>query len=411
MQTMPWAVPNLPFGTTSHVSGGLLEAVPTVTPASQGSQERGEPLRLKAIESPDGTLLEHSYDTAGHLLETLYPDGVRVRYRWDEAWRLTTVHLSDGKSISYSYGKNSLLESATCPGGAQFRYQYDSFGNLLSCVYPDHKSIGHTYDRRNRPAEISFDNSRFTYDWDDNGTLRRVLLQTTSQLHELVLSCHSVDMDLMSNDDRTAGQFRLTSPLGIWVYSSEGRLSEMVLPNGERFCLPHGAAGREESFWGTAGQTLCRYDKDGILAAVLYPNGTRSVFQRVPGSHNVYLASASGVAIYQYDRNGQLVKIRADNGEHVLFGYNRRGAVNNIATSVGWIRLHHDDTARLCAVRFSTGASAELRYGMGAYPLSVSLRKIAPNGFAAVISLVLNIWQWTALKPTLRLEDRILKEV
>lgn len=411
VRSIPWAVPHLPFGTTSRVSGGLLEALPSsLSPVQAGAEPRQE-LRLKAIELPDGTLLEHSYDAAGRLVGTLYPDNVRVTYLWNDADQLATVNLGKAQSITYRYDANGLLNSVTFSDGSRFSYEYDDNRNLSRLVFPDYKTIKYRYSRQGKPDEVAYDNSRLTYDWDTGGAIKQLLFQSAGQIHELPLVSDRLKVDLLVDRVSSDSGTRLVSPLGLWTYSSDGRLADMFLPHGDRLYLRRGADKQDMILWSSQGQTGYQSDKSGVLASVLYINGTRSVFRRVPGTRDVYRVNAANVSLFQYDDNGRLVKFRDDNGRYAVFSYERSGAATGVRTASGWMKVFYDNNSRLCEIRLSGGAACRLSYGGDGCPVSVSLRKMAPDALAVVLTFANCLWQWTSLKTSLRLEDTVTEGV
>jgi YD repeat-containing protein len=411
LQAMPWAVHRLPFGAASRVSGGLLEAVPAGSVYSQDTFDLQQRIRLRAIESSDGTLLENSYDKDGQLRETVYSDGHVVRYGWNDAGQLTAVCLPAGNKIEFDYREDGLLEAARYPGGAQFRYQYYGDGKVLWRVYPDGKNVTYKYDRQGRFTEVMLGDSRFVYYWDGQGSLRRVLFQCRGDVQEFFYKAQRLDINLIPCQEEGHARLEFLSALGLWAYSAEGALSEMFLPDGERLCVRSRSATGGIAFWDSSGETSYQYDKEGVLSNVLYPNGVRAVWRRGAEKGQAYCVSPDGVVLYQYGREGRLVKVRAAEGQYAVFSYDRRGKVKKVATSSGWVQLRHDGAGRLQRVRFSSGFSACLFYGAAACPSSVSLRGTGPYTLSAALTSMRTVWQWTGMRASLRLEDSTFREV
>jgi YD repeat-containing protein len=410
VETMPWAVSRLPFGSASRISGGLLEALPAAAGVSQGSIDPQGPIRLRAIETSKGILLENSYDAHGRLRETTYPDGVTMRYRWNDAGLLATVSLVGGYVVDYEYREDGLLSAATYPGRARFRYLYNDAGQLLSRVYADGKSVTYGYDRHGRPVEVAFGDAGFVYDWDGKGSLQRVTFQRQGEVHELRLNKGRLEITLMPDRGDCAAPSESASALGLWVFSAEDTPSEMALPDGERLCARSCAAGGM-AFWDSSGQTTYRHDKEGAPSEVLYANGLRAVWHRSSDRGKAYLVSPGGVLLYEYGPNGRLLKIRSVEGPYAVFTYSRAGAVKKVATGSGPVQLRHDNAGRLLSVQISSGVSAALSYGTTARPTSISFSISGTNVLSAALACMRTVWQWTAMRSSLRLEDSVLREM
>jgi len=238
-----------------------------------------------------------------------------------------------------------------------------------------------------------------------------VQLQARGQSHELVLSQDRLAAQMTAGPGTVTGEAQIASALGIWGYSSEGRLQEMWLPSGERLCLGSGGSGRKgDGVWASGGQTDHQYDDHGVLRAILHPNGIRTVFHRMPRTSIVYAVSTGSVALYEYDRKGRLSKVRYDSGDYVVLSYGRSGAPSRSTTAVGWMEFGHDRNGRMSRIRFCTGMDAEFSYGADGHPALVSIVGMVPDTLTAAQAVTSAVWQWIVLEPSRRLRDSVLQE-
>jgi hypothetical protein len=85
--------------------------------------------------------------------------------------------------------------------------------------------------------------------------------------------------------------------------------------------------------------------------------------------------------------------------------------ISGVKTAIGPLRFTYDDSARLCSVKLPSGLSGQLAYGASKHPTSVSLSGVGCAGLNGILELLNQIWRWTTLRGSLRLEDRMVSEV
>jgi YD repeat-containing protein len=408
VQEFPSVISCMPFGIASRVCAGNLNAFPDVVPPIKKDMETGKKIRLKAIMYAGSTLILHSYDADGRLLKTDYPDGRSVWYLWDAYNRPKELRLSQNDRILVQF-MNGFPDAIQYPGNETFRYKHDKNGNMLSCDYPDRRSIRLSSDMQCGLTEAAYGESHFRYEYDSQRRLQKVTFQYGAKSYvfeqsEKAFQTNPIKLDYSGNSSQIA-----SSALGLWKYGQDGRLLEIFTPSGERLCFF--SQKDMDIHWSILGKTVYEYDEFGALASFTHPNGTRSVFFRVPDTRNVLLVNIGGVLLYQYDRYGRLIKIREDDGQYTIFSYNERNSVIKATFSEGEVQFIYDGEERLCKiVSVKDRWIAIISYANGNFPSTARIDTAQADPLGSVIAFDAAIWQWTALRRVLRLEDKALKE-
>lgn len=383
----PWLVSQMPFGHTAGVCAGLLEALPAQLAASP----LPEGLRLKAIETPVGNV-EHTYDRDGRLERTVYPDNEWVCYRWDDETRVVEVLPHGRSTVRLKFTEGGLLEKAVYQGNRHFAWRYGRAGQLLGCEYPDGVSVQYRYDPRRRLVETGIGPSRFHYTWGPDSQLAVIAFEHEGRRHQLEFTGGALECRFhasgASPGDR--GQVRFASALGLWGLDEQGRINEMILPTGERWCRT--TTTKEETIWSPAGQHICRCSENGAVREIVRSDGCRCLYLRVPNTLIAVMVEPETVALYQYDKKGYLQKVLRPDGSYVLYAWDKRGRCLRMEDLAEVRRRSFSDGGKLAGVRFGAGCEAGVEWAGGSTPRKMSLRGFKRWELEPLANCVLNLW-------------------
>ena len=90
----------------------------------------------------------YDYDVRDRLIEQINPDSQFIRYTYDAANNRTGV-ITSSDNVTYTYNPNNQLETVTSSLG-ETSYSYDAAGNLVQTLYPNNTAEIRTYDDLNR---------------------------------------------------------------------------------------------------------------------------------------------------------------------------------------------------------------------------------------------------------------------
>jgi RHS repeat-associated protein len=109
---------------------------PTVDTAYEIDDVTGAVLSVYDPADPDATRIRYTSDADGNLTDTVYPDGSRLRNRYDEfGRRIASIDVAENVT-EFHYRTDGLLERAVQVDRdgaplAQVEYSYDSYGRIL----------------------------------------------------------------------------------------------------------------------------------------------------------------------------------------------------------------------------------------------------------------------------------------
>lgn len=348
-QTMPWAVPNVPFGTSAGMADGALD-LPTLGP--------GPEVRLRAIEFDGKPLVERRYDSEGRLARVDYANQVSVRYDWNDLGRITSIRAGADKSTRWTYRDDGIVTSVSYPDGARFVYEHADDGRPLRRVYPDGWTISFSYNHAGRLVQSSSAAATFEYPSTDSDHVSwRVNAAETS--HEMPDHGTQVDLPCSSMEATDTGRQYTASALGLWVHDS-GQLQEMVLPDGERLSV-HVDAG-QLLVRSSQGQILHHRDVAGNWAGMTRQDGTRLTAHRLADGRSMLVVGPDSASLWNLDDSGRVVRRRQDDGGYAVLRRDGRGRVRRIEHPEGWIRFRYGRTALFRSLDSSIGIRAQISY-------------------------------------------------
>jgi len=166
--------------------------------------------------------VEYRYGSSGERRETVYPDGKRAMYQYDNVLRLTQLTYGDN-TVSYAYDKNSRLREKQFSNGILSHYDYNEIGLLASLTHSDSEGIldryQYQYDLAGNKTSISkfrrgleTDSGQFDYDYDVLGRISGVYKD------ENLLRAYSYDAfgnrsRMIEGDEQTAYSFNSLNQL------------------------------------------------------------------------------------------------------------------------------------------------------------------------------------------------------
>jgi YD repeat-containing protein len=247
------------------------------------------------------------------------------------------------------------------------------------------------------------------YNWNAQAALSRVECECGSNRSAIGLEAFT-KIPLIPIRKLPTGETILLSSLGLWTCTPRGELRDLKLPDGQRLCICPPSFGSASSAWSNLGQSSHGYDSRSVLSSVIHPDGTRAMFRRIAGTNHAYLVTSGGVSVYEYDSKGRLRKVRSADGQYTSLSYGWDGTVKKIATAQGWIELWHDH-GRIVGIKLGSDITGKVTYDPGGHPVVISISAKRQPLFYAAMAICAALWQWTALKPPLRLEDKKMQEV
>jgi len=235
---------------TSDANGNLTSITRRRTLASESEVKKMSGLKMKSALG-DSSLpprytnitFSYTYDSAGHVLSVLLPDGSSISNRYDPNGHIThsidqlgrqtstvyndlgkpiQVTYPDGTTESMQYDAEGQLTDHYDRGGRHTHFSYDPNGRITQVTYPDGHTVTATYDDRGRLiAESDACHGTTTYAYDAVGnriSSTDPLGRTTTYTYNAKRACTSV-----------------TDPFGrvtTMEYDALNRNTRIIYPNG-----------------------------------------------------------------------------------------------------------------------------------------------------------------------------------
>lgn len=98
-------------------------------------------------------VIKYTYDNNGLLTSKLYPDGSSFIYSYDSMGRMKQARDLEGE-IDFKYDIMDRVLSVMYPGNRTFMYAYDAAGRKTSMIDPDGVILKYKYDQTGRPIAI-----------------------------------------------------------------------------------------------------------------------------------------------------------------------------------------------------------------------------------------------------------------
>ncbi len=242
--------------------------------------DKGKPLTLTLSHRERGIIAKYSHNTYGQLTAIEDPRGVVTEYGYDGANLTSVVRDAHGKKITmrYAYDGVGNIVAITLPNGGVRRFAVDA----QNLIRKETTSMG--YERR--------------YDYDAHGNV------TAMHVGEYMYRFGYDILDRLVRRQEPIDRSRTATTH--YSYDADGRLSDVIFPEGNRVRMAHDAWGRPTMVergaeTRDASFTQYQYDIDGNMVgvvdglghltelernafgdvtAVIYPNHTRQEIGR-----------------------------------------------------------------------------------------------------------------------------------
>ncbi|WP_338749318.1 RHS repeat-associated core domain-containing protein [Bacillus sp. FJAT-52991] len=110
----------------------------------------------KKIKDAKGYITNKQYDSKGNVLEEKDPKGNITTYTYDEYSNMKTMTDAKG-TTTYIYNTKGDLIGLKDPAGNLTQYEYDEYGNKTSTIFPDGSKEFYTYDQLNNYQKTAVD--------------------------------------------------------------------------------------------------------------------------------------------------------------------------------------------------------------------------------------------------------------
>jgi len=290
---------------------------------------------VDAIVSPDGSLMQYYYNRQQQLTDTVYPDGLESRLRYDDRGRLVQETARSGVVTRYLYGTVSdehpcavqdaaggtkrltwsrygqLLSYTDC-SGYETRYEYNLFGQVTATHAEEGLSVYQTYDTRGRQVSRKDAQGHETrYEYNPAGDLTATLWPDGSR--------SDTQYDVWGNALRVT-QDGLTREM---AYDAAGRVTTQTNENGSHSTFVWDALDRMTQQTGFDGRTL-RYDYSPTGQLVRSEDEGRVTLWYYDASDRITHRTVDGERAEQwrYDEHGWLAELsHLSEGHRIATGY------------------------------------------------------------------------------------------
>ncbi len=364
--------------------------------------------RLKAIKLGNEILLEHGYRPDGRLGSTKYLDGEMVSYEWDDLNHNVRARSKSGRDTLVKLRADDLVESVIYEGNQRFQYEFDLSDRPCRLNYPDGVCSQRLFGQKDELVSASVGGVSSTFRWTTDGNFEGCAIKFGSVSHDVRGKDRKLECDFSASTKSTissqSSPVTVSHPLGVWRITQGGSLEEMVTPWGDRFSIQAYNQGRPAIAWSPRGRHAFDYNPAGALSAITHPDGSRSMIHPLKDQPKAIMVSPNGVTLLEYDDDGRLQKSRDGDGGYCLYEYSRSGSPKGIETLFDTLKLVHDKANRLASVKFANGSVCKFVRAPDGTIRGLTVDGLGTNALGKIQGLLVFLWQWMALHPTLRLE-------
>jgi RHS repeat-associated protein len=310
----------------------------------------------------------YTYDSGGHLISALLPDGSSISNRFNAIGRIdhstdqlgqvtvttfngigkpSRVSYPDGTSEAMAYDAEGQLTLHTDRGGRQTQFNYDPAGRLSRVTYPDGRTVTAAYDLRGRlTAEADSCQGTTTYTYDAVGnriSSTDVLGHTSTYTYNTKRACTSVTDALGRTTsmeyDALNRNTRITYPNATSKSATYlGRLVTSITDqDGQASRFGYDAVGRLTTSTNASGNTL-RFQRDelGNLVTQTDPHGETTFHDYDDQGRRLRTVRPDGSAQqFGYDALGRMTASTNAVGSISLLGYNARNNIAAVTNALG----------------------------------------------------------------------------
>lgn len=323
--------------------------------------------RVTSVRDRLWGLRRFRYNAAGELVEAIAATGAVTRFAYDQAGRVITITDPLGNVTSRSYNERGQVVSETDPLGRTTTATYDGAGRQVTQTNAAGECLGWRHDAAGRLASLEVDGTAVVeYERDVAG--RPVTVVDRTEPFRTVT--HRLSFDASGRLTSRSRNDHLT----VWGYDADGRLDELVRPNGDRTSYRRDAVGRAvridcsglppvELTRDAAGRVLSS-TSDGLAQSWVYDAG-------VVVGHEVHRGGDASSTSIERDASGRISTV-VTNGEATRFAYDEAGQL--VAEDAGNVQRRYafDEAGRLIR---DTDASGEQEFAYDAAGQLVAVRK------------------------------------
>ncbi len=305
--------------------------------------ERDAAGRVVATVSPTGLRTELVHDAAGRVVERHDPGGAVTRFEWSAAGRLVGSVDPLGARTEVVHGADGEAVQVVDPLGHVTTRRFDAFGNLVGVVLPDGAKWEFTYDGLCRLVGID----------DPAGA---TWLREYDRAGHLVGSVDPMGVHRTATVD---GAGRITA-VDDGLTSVGFEFDELGRPTAHH--RPDGT------------EMHAGYDRCGRLVEVTDATGGVSRYERTPAGRLAAVVSPLGaVTRYDRDRCGRPVAVVGPGGQRWTYRYDGDSRVTQVVAPTGEIeRFRYDDGGRLAARVSAAGGVTSFIYDAAGRPTAVT---------------------------------------
>lgn len=322
--------------------------------------------RVTEAITPSGASTTYEYDKSGLLVSRTDPDGSRWRFEHGAGGRMTAMVDPAGARTELEYGPSGDLVATVDPLGRRVSRVFDQMGNVESLILPDDAAWNFTHDGLSQVRKIIDPaGGSWTRDYDKNGVLISVTDPTGVS--------ESVDYDRTTRFEQVRDAFSSVRT----DYDQYGRPTKTTSADGSSELTTYDACGRPvELVDADGGLTQIEYDLAGRTTAITTPGGKTSRFTYdVCGRPETEVDPGGAVTRLVYDAGSRVIQRILPSGDTESVTYDVMGRVVE-ATSPGrgTARYGYDKVGNLVSV-------ADGRYGQRRFAYDAAGQLIqATNG-------------------------------
>jgi len=360
----PLTVINSPLGRSSRAATGLLASADG--PADPRATQQ-EAVRLRAIEGPDGCLVEYSADPATRTLTSTWCDGQTLRNEFNADGKLLRVRLGNTHHLDYLHtaeGRCQRLSYGPAPAGSA-TYRWSANDHLAGVDLP-YGWINYQRDPHGPLVGICADRAVISLSRQDGKRLTSLELAAGDARLAFALPSGSSKAE---TTEGPSGNMTVTlSPMGIHTIDASGRVVNWLRWDGQYLYFAYRPDGCLRRLWGVEGPTVLEHTTDGQLTSLLTPEGGRWLVHRARSQE--LIVRSDSVVLVRRDDDGRPRALLGSWGTFVTFGYGLLGR-SQLPTTIrsprwGTLQIGYDRQYRVTSVAAANKGRVSLRYdGLG----------------------------------------------
>jgi len=330
----------------------------------------------EAVGTPEQKQSTLGYNNIGQKVLTVKPDGVQIRYAYDNLGRLASYQSSDD-SCHYSYEydlSNNPIQITDYKQGTVAINAYDESGRLVQETSGNGLTLSYSYDRLGRQTRLILpDNSAIAFSYE------QIFLKEVSRFNAAGEKQYSHTYDKYD----LGGHVLSASLIGsagnlLYTVDAMGRTIGIANSNWSAAIQAYDKAGNilqkeVKDSLGTS-QNVFSYDSLSQMAsedgAISHQYACDSLFNRVSKDRSAYALNnlnqllGDGQAVYQYDLNGNLTQ-KTVGSESIRYVYDAMDRLVAVGTTSQQVVYEYDEQNRRLSKTVQTWDSASSEWKSG----------------------------------------------